>query len=110
MVRTSVWLAVAMVALTLTAVGCFSYKSTEPLVVMDGTGYGTPKPDTTVQPTDSEQVQQLKAYIARLEHKLADARDDTEKEKAKRKKIEKERDALKDQVEELEKVLKKKNK
>jgi hypothetical protein len=106
MVRALAWLAVAMIGLALTTMGCFNYSAKEPLVVVDSQGYGEAAPDTTVQSGDSAEIQRLKAYAAHLEHELAEAKEDVAKEKSKRKHAEQERDSWKNQAKNLEKELK----
>lgn len=100
----------AMAGAALVLGGCFS--PSKPLVVVNGTEWGSPPPDTEQRSSDSDQVRDLKNYASKLEKQLADAKEDREKEKAKRERVEDERDdlkkridRLKDDIEDLEEQL-----
>ena len=87
--------AVAVFGVCSLLVGCFQIGGDEPLVRVGDKGYGRSAPSTKQQSDDSDEVQSLKDYAAKLKKKLDDKerefKDDLSDEKDKRKKVENEK-------------------
>lgn len=98
MISARLFLLLGVVALACSFAGCVNVS--RPLVEVGETGYGSSNPSTVADSGDTDEIRALKDYAAKLEKKLAekdsDVKDDLSEEKAKRKKIEDEKDRMED--------------